>query len=158
KALADVRALQGQHDDAARDLKEARRYLTELPRAVTQPEQRALYEEATAAIRAELHPESLGRLESFLRQARQAERPGQEGQKADVLDAAQLLSLAVTGWLQGNTAAEIRFDVARKMWRTRQFVLKYLRTAAGGDRQQLLEDYQKEKSDTVGVDELAQMI
>jgi predicted esterase len=99
----------------------------------------------------------VGRLETFLTQAKQEERlriaklpPG--------LQPAELVSLAVTGWLVGNTAAETKPAVAIKMWLAREFVMKYQRTADPTDRKKLLEAWQGDKVNAIAVDELAQLI
>jgi predicted esterase len=161
KSLADLRSLRLQCEDAAEKLKLARRYLTDLPPLVNNPEQRALFQEAAAAISAELNPENLGRLKTFLEQTQQAERLAKDEKNAQpipVPQAAHLLSLAVSGWLLGDASAENKIEVGQRLWRTRQFVLKYLQTASANERKKLLETYLDRKSDTVAVDELGQMI
>ena len=59
-----------------------------------------------AAIRDELVPENLPRLDAFMGQAAQAERLRQAKQPAAPAD--KLMSLAVSGWLLGSPSAEAK--------------------------------------------------
>jgi pimeloyl-ACP methyl ester carboxylesterase len=161
KTLADLRALRLQYDDAGDKLKLARRYLAELPALVNNPEQRSLFQEAAAAISAELNADNLGRLKTFLDQAQQAERLAKDEKNAQpiaVPQAPHLLALAISGWLLGDASAENKIEVGQRLWRTRQVVLKYLQTANATERKKLLETYLDRKSDTVAVDEMGQLI
>ena len=88
---------------------------------------------------------------------REGERQRQKGRKPD-LKPEELLSLAVTGWLQGSPSAESRPDVAIRLWRARQLVLAYQRTADAGERQRLLKDFEQEQSNRVGIDEVMQLV
>jgi hypothetical protein len=164
QVLLEFRALKSGYETAAQNLQLAQRHLEELARAKTVPPLSQELLDASAAIRAEVHLEDFlkvresdptGRLEIFLAQARQAERQRHDGRTPD-LDAAQLLSLAVTGWLLGSSSAEAKSDVAQALWRARQFVLRYQRTKNRGDRIDLLKDYTK--SGPIGADEMAQLI
>src|SRR5262249_435309 len=68
----------------------------------------------------------------------------------------ELLSLAVSGWLLGNGAAETKADVAMRLWRTRQFVMEYLRTPGPTARTRQLAAYEKYRP--IALDEMAQLI
>ncbi len=74
------------------------RFFTDLPKGLGTDARDAALAEAAAALLAELQPDVLPRLDAFLGQARQAERQRAEG-KTPTMGPAQLLSLAVTGWL-----------------------------------------------------------
>ncbi len=66
---------------------------------------------------AELHVESLPRLEPFLRA------------KLDKgLTPAQKLALAYSGWVAGPSFADLDLNVARNLWQARFLVLEYIRT------------------------------
>ena len=45
---------------------------------------------------------------------------------------AELLSLAVTGWMLGNPSAEAKPETAVRIWRARQFAMKYLNSDVRG--------------------------
>ncbi len=118
-------------------------------------EDRDFFEEVFKALREELSFEILDRFETFLAQARQAERQLKMKGKAD-LTATEVLSLATTAWMLGNASAESKVATARKLWKARQLVLEYAR-ARPNDRQALLTAYEAAKQ-TVSVDEMAQLI
>ena len=86
-------------------------------------------------------PEDARRLEAFLSLAQQAERD-QKLKKKPAQNPAQLLSLAVTGWLQGKDSAEAKPEAARRLWAARQFVLEFSRMddASDGSKPRFLEE------------------
>jgi pimeloyl-ACP methyl ester carboxylesterase len=157
RTLADVRGLRADVEAAADNVKLARRFLAELPEAVVHANQARWLTPAAAAVAGELTLDNVGRLETFLAQAQQAERMRKNGGTPE-LGPAQLLALAVSGWLLGNTAAESKVEVAERLWRTRLFVLEYQKTASHGEREKLLYDYDRRGSDAIALDELAQVI
>jgi hypothetical protein len=156
-ALALVRPLRERYEKTAEQLKQARRFLHELPLAVGLPAEGRMFSEAAHAILADLNHDNVGRLESFVLQAAQAERLRQQKKKAD-LTPSEILARAVTGWLLGDASAESDIDVARRLWQARQFVFKYVTTTDPADRAKLQRDYENVKSDVVGIDVLAQVI
>lgn len=154
KTLADVRELKADHDAAREKLAQTRRFLTELPGQVEE-HQRSAMRRLASAIRDDLAPDNVGRLESFLGQAAQAERLRKEGQAT--LSAAELLSLAATGWLLGSPSAETKPERALQLWAARDLILAYQKENSATARQKLLADYQARK-DVVGLDEIMQLI
>jgi hypothetical protein len=156
KVLAGVRALRATYETAGETLTNARRLLKALP-AETPKAHRALFTEAAAAILAELDQENAGRLDSFLTLGLQAERDRKDNRKP-ANDPAQLMALAVTGWLMGKQAAEPKVEAALRLWRARAFVLKYLNTDDADDRARLLKDYQAQRTDALPVDEMTNLI
>src|SRR5207237_314076 len=102
-------------------------------------------------------PEVLPRLDAFLGQARQAEQQRKNGRMADVAPA-DLLSLAVSGWLVGTAAAEAKPATAIRLWRARQMVLAYTRAEGSAERQRLLETYQREVKYEATLEEFMQLI
>lgn len=173
--VAAVRSLEAKYEAANEARDQAVRFLKELPPAVAEPVEQAFFTEAAAAIREELclddfFPEAgrrdagrgaggprVQRLDSFVNLARQAERDRRQKRQPS-LGPAQLLSLAVTGWLQGPEAAEPKVETARKLWQARAFVLKYQQTSRKGAREQLLSDYQAQKTQALAFDEVAQLV
>lgn len=112
--------------------------------------------DAGKTILGELCLDNASRLETFVLLAQQAE----DAKKADkkvLHEPDQLLSLAVTGWLLGNNAAEARVETAQKSWQAREMVLTYQRTISSFEREKLLGEYVK-ASQKLTVDELAQLI
>src|SRR5262249_19571606 len=65
-------------------------------------------------------------------------------------------SLAVTGWVLGNVAAEAKVAVAERYWANRTFVLNYLRTHDAGRRRRELSEYQQYRP--LALDEMTQLI
>src|SRR5262249_7761902 len=155
KQLTTIRSLQSRYQAALDQLKESQRLLEELPAQVKVPNEKELFEEASAAILKELRIDDwlpappgrwrsrsmeqgrIQRLDSFLSLSAQAERDRKQGRKP-TSSPTDLLSLAVSGWLLGRDAAETNFQNAQKLWQSRQFVLKYQKTADPDDRNTLL--------------------
>jgi predicted esterase len=161
KAAADpgelrrLRELSTEYEKAEAMLKDATRFLKALPERLSPTDPRKTWDEAVAAILEEVSLDSVGRLEAFVKFAQQDERE-RMAKKAPTLAAGDLLALGVSGWLLGSRAAEAKADVGLKLWRTRQFVLEYQKTANAGDRKNQLAAY--EKKGAIALDEMAQLI
>jgi pimeloyl-ACP methyl ester carboxylesterase len=176
KQLTTIRSLQSRYQAAAEMLKESQRWLKELPAQVKDPDEKKLFEEASAAILKELRIDDwlpappggrwrsrameqgkVQRLDSFLSLAAQAERDRKQSRKP-ANSPTDLLSLAVSGWLLGRDAAETNFQTTQKLWQSRQFVLKYQKTGDPDDRHTLLKNYQAIQSRALAPDEMAQLL
>jgi pimeloyl-ACP methyl ester carboxylesterase len=156
-ALAVIRPLRERYEKTTEQLKQARRFLHELPLAIGAPGTGRLFTDAANAILGELNHDNVGRLESFVQQAAQAERLRAQKKKAD-LTPEEIMARAITGWLLGDASAESDVDTARRLWQARQFVLKYVSTTDPDERAKLLASYEKLKSDMLSMDVLAQVI
>jgi hypothetical protein len=150
--LANIKA---KYDTADESVKSVPRYLKDLVARVADAEERKSWEEAATAVSDEVTIDSIGRLTSFLNFAEQDERE-RKLNKTPTHTPNELLSLAVSGWLLGNGASDTKPDVAMKLWRTRQFVLQYMRTPGPVARTRLLAGY--EKYGAIAFDEMAQLI
>src|SRR5262249_21856812 len=95
--------------------------------------------EGAAAVRKEVHLDTLSRLDQFTTLADRAERDAKEGRRP-AQSPEELLSSAITGWHLGKVAAEPRVGTAYKCWATRQMALQYLRTPNKGQREKLLKN------------------
>ena len=155
KVAVRVAALKAQYETVAAQLEQAKGFLKELPEQVEGSTGKELAE-AAAAVLAELHIDTVDRLETFVTFAAQAERDRKAG-KEPAQKPEQLLSLAISGWVLGKNGAEAKVEAARRLWKARKFVLAYQATFNPGDRQQMLADYEKDK-DALAFDELAQVI
>ncbi len=112
---------------------------------------------AVRVIREELHPDTVGRLDAFLGQVREAARQKARAQKRTQTPET-LLALAVSGWLLGSPSAEADTQAAVNLWKTRQLVLAYLQEPLASERQKRLEKYTAEITPRVDFDEIAQVI
>lgn len=156
KVLADVRALRSAYEDGDKAMTTARRLLATLPSEV-EMSQRPLFKEAAAAIEEELTLESVSRLEPFVTQAGQAERDRVKGRTPEN-SPGQLLSLAVTGWLQGKDAADSKFESAQRIWKARAFALDYLRAGEQVRRTRVLRQYIADPANVIAPDEMAALL
>lgn len=150
-------ALQAKADLAFVQLKDAARLLKAALDGVTLPDQRKLLGEAIEAVLAEVDAETVSRLDTFVTQARQAEQQKKNG-AAPELQPPELVALAVTGWLLGNTAAEAKVDVAERLWNSRRMVLAYEAETDAAGRQKILTAWKARKEEVIPLDELAQVI
>jgi dienelactone hydrolase len=153
--LSVVQAIEHQLDKGDEDLKLAKRYLKELPDRVADNGLRPVLAEAARVIADSLTLDTLNRLEGFIGLARQEERYQKSGKRAGQ-NPAELLAMAVTGWLLGNDAAEAAPATAVKLWQARQFVLKYQTTPESRSRELARNEFSSKK--TADLDEVAQMI
>src|SRR5579885_1804936 len=132
KMHAEARALREVYEKAVEDLKQARRLLEELPKQVNDPVLKRHLGDASATLLAELNydhvlpafegdkPRGRSPLGTFLTFARATELQRKRGDTVDYTPP-QLLSLAVTGWLQGDSAASHNPEAALRLWHGRQF-------------------------------------
>jgi pimeloyl-ACP methyl ester carboxylesterase len=111
--------------------------------------------EAGETVYAEVHPDSVHRIESFITLAAQAEREKLQGRdptkKPD-----ELLATAVSGWAKGKNGATPDPAQALRIWAARQTVLDYQRADDLNTRNEILARYKKEKP--IPIDELAQIV
>lgn len=128
------------YEGLAAQLTELEQYLKDLPARASD---RKLWSAACKVILEELNPDTAQRLETFARIAKQHSKQLQDGQtptqKTD-----EVLALAVSGWLQGDSAAVPDVKAAARLFRTREFVLNYLRTESGANRTQALASFTKQ--------------
>ncbi len=112
--------------------------------------------EGASAVLAELHPDSLARVELFTDSASQAELRRKEGK--DAIDRPpELLAMAISGWLKGKNGGNKDIQSALRCWATRQMSVSYLREPIGNNRRIALDSYLK-SSYALAPDELAQII
>jgi predicted esterase len=154
KRLTAVQAIEEKLTRAEADFQLAQRYLKELPDRVADTDHKKIFAEAAAIIHDDLRLDNLSRLEGFLGLAKQEERYRKHG-KGGGQNPAELLAMAISGWLLGNDAAEAAPDTAIKLWEARGFVLKYQNTANDRRREEMRSAVHAPR---VGLDELAQMI
>jgi hypothetical protein len=153
---AKARLMAEKYEGLNESLKQARRLLKELPEEVRVPEQRKFLSEVADAITPDLNLDTVDRLDTFVKLSLQAEAD-RAAKRTPINGPAQLLCLAVSGWVLGKDASDAKFDVSTRLWRTRQFLDEYLRTDGVDVRTRLLRSFRGDKSD-VAVDELAQIV
>jgi hypothetical protein len=119
------------------------------------PELRTLLD-AGRTILGELHPDSVSRIGLFTDLAGQDERQRSAG-KPPTAKPAELLAVAITGWLKGKNGADPNAASALRYWSARQVALACLREPIGNNRRILLDDYLK-AGKPLGPDEFAQII
>lgn len=112
------------------------------------------FAEALGEIRESLSPDTVERLDAFVTLAAQYERDAATG-KASSQSIEDILSLAVTGYVLGNAAAEPKVAAAERFWNARLFAMTYLRTHESGTRRRILDEYQNGRP--LGQDEMAQL-
>ena len=154
QTAAAVAAKRDEYAAGDKAMADASRFLDELPKGLSGGPRDAELARAAAAIRGELALDNLSRLEAFLGQARQAERERANGRTPST-GPEKLLSLAVTSWLGG--LADPDPATAVKLWRTRDFVQKYL-ASAPAERPALLKDYLSNTEGAAGVDDFIRII
>jgi len=155
RVLNDVAKLRATYEESVARFDAARRHLKELSEQIKNADERFLAV-AAASILGELHFDNMDRIETFLAQAEQAVLDVKKGRKP-TLSPGEILSLAVTGWLQGKNSAETKVASALRLWKAREMVLKLMSTEGGLRRADLLSAYLKETY-ALQFDEMAQML
>ncbi|HLJ92686.1 MAG TPA: PHB depolymerase family esterase [Gemmataceae bacterium] len=155
KLIARVDVMRGTYETINKNLVLARGLLDECSARLTDPVHGKLFKEAAAAIELELNPDTVSRLEAFLKLAEQAKLEIQRNRTPEHTPE-QLLTLAMSGWLLGSNSAEANVETGVRLWRARQFVLDYQKTHNSGSRQQMVTAYDSKQG--VPFDELAQLI
>lgn len=110
---------------------------------------------AAEVVLAELHPDSVGRIDFFVSLASQAERQKAAGQ-ATTHTPSQLLATAISGWAKGKNGATPQPAAALRIWAARRAILAYQRGGSINERRDVLLALRKENA--TGLDELAQII
>jgi pimeloyl-ACP methyl ester carboxylesterase len=155
KQQAQIQEIKNKLETSQAKLKDAPKLLTTLVKHVAAPD-RPFFTQAGKTIAGELNLDTLGRLETFLVYAEQFQREIKQKRKHSQ-KAEEVLALAITGWLQGNSVAEPDVKTAVQLWQARQMVLEYQKTSEQAARKQLLESFIKENPG-FGADVLAQLI
>jgi hypothetical protein len=154
---ARARILAEKYETNNEALKQALRLLKDLPPRVTVPAEQKLLGEAAQTIATELTYDTVEQLEVFVKQSLEAERARAQDRSPDN-SPTQLLCMAVTGWLLGKDAADAKYEVTQRLWTARNFLLTYLRSENGDEREKMIKEFQSLKTDAIPVDEMAQLI
>ena len=128
KTKSDIAELKSDYDAVKEKMTQAQGHFDTLVKLLD-GDKRTEFTAMVKVLKSELNPEAMPRLETFLGQAAQAERD--RAMKKSTPGAAELLSLAVTGWLLGNASAEAVPDRALQLWEARNLVLEYQKDAPG---------------------------
>ncbi len=115
--------LKARYEKAKSDIEQARTYLKAF---ATILKQTPVWTKAAEFMAADLHLDTIDRLETFVQFAQQYEMDvkanRKPGQKAE-----EVMAIAVSGWLQGPKAAEPDVKHGLKLAEARAFILDYLR-------------------------------
>ncbi len=154
RIAGEVASLRSKYETWDRQVGEVKKLLGAITGRLVGPP-RPVFADALWAIRSEVGPDTIDRLEPFLTLAPQHEKELNSKQPPTNTDD-EILSLAVTGWVLGREAAEPKVATAERYWDSREFVRAYLKTHEPAERRRLLETYQKQSP--LSVDEMAQLI
>jgi predicted esterase len=144
--------LKAKYAKASSDILEARRLLKLL---AFQASNRKQWQNATEFIDAELHFDTIERLETFLLFGQQYEMDRKANRKLSQT-AEQVLAIGISGWLQSNNAAEPDTKTALQLAGAREFLLDYLKTDNDLKRPDLLSEF-KAKNE-LSIDVLTRML
>ncbi len=135
-----VASLRLRAQEADKNLKETRELFDLVRKQANGAQLPRSFSEAVAEIARDLNLDAFPRLEAFTRMAKQEERNRTQGRKPE-LTPDQLLALAISGWIMGNSGADSKVAVTDGLWQARQFVLDYLRTGEANSRLKMAEKY-----------------
>ncbi|MBA2225983.1 carboxylesterase family protein [Thermogemmata fonticola] len=124
------------------------------PRKALSPSD-ALLVQAGEAVYAELHPDLVERIDTFLTLFAQTQRELQQG-RDPTHKPQELLAAAVSGWIKGRNGATPNPQTALRLWQARLLVLDYQRSPDLNSRRELLARYSQ--SQPLPPEEIAQII
>lgn len=125
---------------------DAARMQLDLLQAEIDPQQAQRLAPLRAALLTELHPETVPRLEPFLR-----------AETDDSLSPAEKLALAYSAWVLGSADALTRLEETIRLWDARFLLLEYLRAGDNPTRRQMLLD-ELIRTEGVSLPRVVQMI
>src|SRR5262245_58730242 len=150
-----VQELKTKYDSARQKMELARQFLKQFP-AKLNVGGRPFWTMAAATILEELTIDTLPRLDTFLNFAQQHRRELSENGKAPAQTTEEVLALAVSGWLQGNTLAEPDVRHANKLFKARLMLQEYVKTDGSVGRERLATGFSKEQE--LPVDVMARIV
>jgi predicted esterase len=137
KNLLRAEDLKGHYAAQNEKIAQLKTLLKSLPQRVP-PAARPAWVKPAQVMEEELNHDTLARLETFLTLGQQYEREI-EAQKTPSQSAEEVLALAVSGWLLGNSSAAPEVKNALLLWRARDMVLEYQKTDNTRTRGQMLQ-------------------
>jgi pimeloyl-ACP methyl ester carboxylesterase len=140
------------YDGIAVQIAQVQQYLKEF---LTRVSNRKLWSAACQVILDELNPDTVERLTTFLRIAEPHAKELRDNRKP-TQKTEEVLALAVSGWLQGDSAALPDVKAAVNLYRTREFVLSSLRNDSAEGRSQALAAFTKQAE--VPIDVMTQLL
>lgn len=149
-----VQDLKAKYESAREKTQQARQYLKELT-AKLAAANRPFWGVAAASIDEELSFDTLPRLETFVPFAQQHLRELADNAKP-AQTTEEVLAIAVSGWLQGNTQAEPDVKNATKLFNARLMLQEYLKTDGSVARAQLASKFSQ--ANDLPVDMMARLI
>jgi pimeloyl-ACP methyl ester carboxylesterase len=155
KRYSKIQELRVKFNEDRENMERAREYLKAVPKRILHTDHRQIFTQAARMIEEGLNRDTVARLDGFIGLSRQEARD-RKNRKRPKQTPEELMSLAVSGWLQGNDAAEPTVKTALQLLEARAFVRKYLRTPETGERDRLLTAYQRKPH--IALDELTQML
>ncbi len=149
-----VQDIKAQYETGMQKLAEAKKFLKDLPTKV-KAEDRPFWTIAAATISEELTIDNWSRLETFLNFAQQYARAVEEKSRR-AQPAEEVLSIGVSGWLQGNALAEPDVKNAAKLFKARLMLQEYLKTDDKPARDKMAASFSREND--LPVDVIARVI
>lgn len=149
-----IRKLKTDYETDAEAVKAAREFLQYFSIKCSQANQE-FFKEAADSLLAELDLDNHHRLKSFVDFARQADRELKAGRKVTHI-ADDLMGMALSGWLLGNSAAQPKAEIGIRLWKARQLALAYQKETDASKRKSALTDF--EKAGGIDIDEMAQIV
>lgn len=156
--LLRARTLRGDYQDKHARLEAVRRLFAQARRECRDTGFLAACDGTLAEIERLVNFDTLDRVAVFLKLAQQEERWRTQGKPAETTPE-QLLTLAISGWLLGENAAETNTASALRLAAARDFLARYLREPDELARKDLITAYQKRpEPPPLQVDEMRQFI
>src|SRR5262249_9183280 len=146
--------LKNYYDAAKEKVAQAKKALKDIPDTIQA--NKAYWEKIAEQLSKAVNHDTVVHLETFTTFAQQHLRELKEKRKP-TQKAEEVMALAITGWLQGNTAAEPDVKLARQLWSARNMILDLQKTDNPIVRNQIAASLAKDAKD-LPIDMLARLI
>ena len=151
KILTEIQSLQSKLEKALEQFLLAQKNLVYLSSALSEKKSDPVLIKAVDNLQKIITEESIDRLDAFLSISKQKNNDGSTGTLGELEKAA---SLAISGWVMGNSSADPNPISAKRLWLTRTFIIDFIKAENSQKRKgafdAFLNKYPSAKAEEVG--------
>lgn len=154
KILTEIQSLQSKLEKALEEYLGVQKNLSYLAISLTEKKSDPILINAIQSLPKIITEESIDRMEAFSSISRQK---GKDGETLSLVELEKRASLAITGWMMGNSSAEPNPTTAKRLWQIRAFVVNFIKAENSLGRKAAFDDFLK-KYPGAKADEVSQVL
>ena len=154
KILTEIQSLQSKLEKALEEYLGVQKNLSYLAISLTEKKSDPILINAIQSLPKIITEESIDRMEAFSSISRQK---GKDGESLSLVELEKRASLAITGWMMGNSSAEPNPTTAKRLWQIRAFVVNFIKAENSLGRKAAFDDFLK-KYPGAKADEVSQVL